>query len=230
LVEKVPYIHRSRLEDFVTLLLRKAFDHLEPDELTMDTDAGRRPIAAFEAHGSISLQQALETGYLKELTLVRREFVDLNLQDEVPHTIQDDYRSRLRFKPELTLLQKLSAVWQGGTRLTQESFDELRITYRIDGTKSDNTIVIEREEELDPNNSLLFAKNELVRFDQEKRQCDERLHLELLSKIYGLLNMQLSWSHERDPHASDNKVATSGRESLDSPEILVDQASAEVGI
>ncbi|WP_125729419.1 hypothetical protein [Aeromonas salmonicida] len=182
-MEEVPGITKSRVAPFFTSLLKEAFEgytFLDPDT---GYEHKSRPTFSLTGRPSQSLEESLEEGVLKGLTLVRHEVVD-GIMDEDPYSqfVEHTLRIQVIAQPA-TGVERVTWLNRWRQRATENGFDQLKVTYkRPEGRQK--TVTMEREEDAA---NALFTRQEQFILDGNINQCEREIHQELFNKMVLLL-------------------------------------------
>ncbi len=182
-MEEVPGITKSRVAPFFTSLLKEAFEGY----IFSDPDTGHeynsRPMFSLVGRPSQSLEESLEEGVLKGLTLVRHEVVD-GIMDEDPYSqfVEHTVRVQVISQPA-TGEERVRWLNRWRQRATENGFDQLKVTYkRPEGRQK--TVTMEREEDAA---NALFTRQEQFVLDGNISQCEREIHPELFNRMVRLL-------------------------------------------
>lgn len=181
MIEKVPGATRSVILPFMNTQLREAckFDLQRKN---------KRPIKcwpAFEALGQQSekLGDALSTGQLKEVELVRYEYEDKGI-DQIGGVV--DRKMALSLKPSNKLSHDGVVDWLEKLKSwgKQKSFKEMKVRYRSDIGKDDTVTVPTAKTDV---SEFLFNKHEMIKVDDDIDQLVEVVRDDVVDKMMALM-------------------------------------------
>jgi hypothetical protein len=182
-MEEVPGITKSRVAPFLTALLKDAFEGYTFFDPDTRTENRCRPMCKLSGRPSQSLEESLEEGVLKGLTLVKHEVVD-GIMDGDPYSqfVEHTVRIQVTTQPE-TWRDRITWLNEWRQKATTHGFDQLKVLYkRPEGRQK--TVTMDREEDAA---NALFTRQEQFILDSNINQCEQAIHEELFNKMVTLL-------------------------------------------
>lgn len=182
LLERVPGLYKSRIERFMT----KLFSHIHEKKFldVREHEKSYRPLARLAPYPSRSLLEAMQTGELKEITLIERKVVDQF--DELPYAEEQTLRTTIKVVPQSTFqarMEAMSAWIQIGKKRNAE---KMRVKFRNHSDTKDSSVEIDIDDEVDIDTSY-FTRQEKVEFQEKISTCESTIHNGIIEQMFSLL-------------------------------------------
>jgi len=182
LLERVPGLYKSRIERFMT----KLFSHIHEKKFldARDQEKSYRPLARLAAYPSKSLLEALETGELKEITLIERKVID-GAMDDAPYAEEKTLRTTIKVVPQRTFQARREAVSAWIRIGKSRNAEKLRVKFRAPNANNDSSA----EVDLDDENVDIgyFTRQEKVEFQEKMSTCESTIHNGIIERMFELL-------------------------------------------
>ncbi|ECC6544868.1 hypothetical protein C9561_13365 [Salmonella enterica] len=180
LVESVPGISKSVLEPFLNAMLREAFAGCEFKNPATKGMCQHRPKLEIYSHGSQTLMDALKGAKIHNVKLVstRRE----GGLDQTAYTELSERSVKYKIirQPPLKDKERLLEILR--KKGQQSGYTKVSISYSKDGKQA--SLDLDRNEDAA---TKLFTKSERVILGNLINQCESTVHLQLETKMIGLL-------------------------------------------
>ncbi|EDQ3254018.1 hypothetical protein HB48_002530 [Salmonella enterica subsp. enterica] len=180
LVESVPGISKSVLEPFLNAMLREAFVGCEFKNPATKAMCQHRPKLDIFSHGSQTLMDALKGAKLHNVKLVstrRKGGLDQTAYTELS---ERSVRYKIIRQPPLKDKERLLEILR--KKGQQSGYTKVSISYSKDGKQA--SLDLDRNEDAA---TKLFTKSERVILGNLINQCESTVHLQLETKMIGLL-------------------------------------------
>lgn len=185
LIEEVPGLNRTVIERFLTHIFMKIsegrFTFEDINRKTRDC----RPIAELQGRPSDSLKNALKTGVLKEIQLIKRETVE-NQLDTIKFDEERIVETRIKIGKGVSYENSLEFVNKYFAKAKNDATDEMRISYHDPKTERRESVIVDDFSTNDIDNTL-FVRREKVELEKPLQYCEEHIRCDIIEHMFSLL-------------------------------------------
>lgn len=182
LAEQVPGLHRTLMQRFLRHEFREISDAMNLTFIDMQgREKSRRPLPQLTGYPSTPLQEALETGILKEFSFVKH--IPNNQDIDNPAYVREEVRkTTLKIDSAHVQQDKFDIVRTLLRRARSEDAQNIRVKFKDVDADREHTISLDETDD-----QMRIVKSDKVQLNTPIGTCEDHLHGGIIEQMFLLL-------------------------------------------